>query len=215
MERRLDSLFAVPIAVVELDDLDCQSIIAKAEETVEWRPTTPGPRSLCLQSKNLSVLSDFPELRETLLSETRIYADQVLRSPSAGFALTTSWFTKTLPTGSTELHRHRNSWISGCLYFDGGPDHGRFAVYGQNPAMEGIMVRPDEYNESNAVCYEYDTAPGKLILFPSNLQHKITLHNTMTPRYSLAFNTYPTGLIGFGDSCVSITVDDVELELTV
>ena len=40
----------------------------------------------------------------------------------------------------------------------------------------------------------------KMILFPSYLEHAILEHNEDTIRYSLAFNLYPVGEYGIGDS---------------
>ena len=40
----------------------------------------------------------------------------------------------------------------------------------------------------------------KIILFPSYLEHSIVEHKEETTRYSLAFNIFPVGEYGVGDS---------------
>ena len=40
----------------------------------------------------------------------------------------------------------------------------------------------------------------KIILFPSYLEHSIVEHKEETTRYSLAFNIFPVGKYGVGDS---------------
>jgi hypothetical protein len=41
------------------------------------------------------------------------------------------------------------------------------------------------------------TSPGKLVLFPSHLYHSVDEHMIEDhPRYSLSFNTFPSGQIG-------------------
>lgn len=166
------------------------------------------------QSKSLSVLDDLPDLKERIRTEVEEYKNKILGCNSTPFTFTTSWWTKTDPGGSCEWHEHRNSWISGVLYINGGPKWGPFAIHAPLDYRPAILVSPDEFNEYNTQVYEIEPVPGRLILFQSNLRHRIFWHHGDSARYSLAFNTYPVGLFGNRDSVVSVTVDDVSLELS-
>ena len=52
----------------------------------------------------------------------------------------------------------------------------------------------------NSNAFEIVPEEGGIIIFPSNLYHKIMLNNNNETRYSLALNIMPTGKIGNKDS---------------
>ena len=51
------------------------------------------------------------------------------------------------------------------------------------------------YNQYNQTSYEYPSQPRILVLFPSYLTHYVPV-NTGGDRYSLSFNTFPSGSFG-------------------
>jgi len=54
----------------------------------------------------------------------------------------------------------------------------------------------DELNEFNASCRLFDTAQGRLMLFPSLLEHDVDRNPSDRVRTSLSFNTYVRGTVG-------------------
>jgi len=211
--RGLDQYFPIPIGVARFYDLDLAELYNVAHHApLETNDLSDHDRNW--QSKSLSVLDDLPDLKERIRVEVEQYKDQILGCNSTPFAFTTSWWTRTDPGGSCEWHEHRNSWISGVLYINGGPKWGSFAVHSPLDYRPSILVTPDVWNKYNTQVYEIDPEPGMLLLFQSNLRHRIYWHHGDAPRYSLAFNTYPHGLFGNRDSVVSVSVDDIGLELT-
>ena len=65
------------------------------------------------------------------------------------------------------------------------------------------------YNQYNQNVYEYPSEPRILILFPSYLTHYVPV-NTGGDRYSLSFNTFPSGSFG---SKRSLTYVNLEKEV--
>lgn len=205
--KRLDLLFPVPVASVLLDEFDPSKYIAYCESEVEWKQANPGNSPRAYQSSDLSVLDKFPELKAMLYAEVREYIDEALLCSSTDFVITTSWFTKTDPDGYSEFHRHSNSWVSGCLYFESDKDFGKFTLTSESlTTRSGLMVQPDAWASTNCQVVEYESEEGRLILFPSNTLHRVASHSSDRSRYSLAFNTYPVGRIGYADSQVVVEV---------
>ena len=63
-----------------------------------------------------------------------------------------------------------------------------------------------EYNIYNCTEYQIKPIDGLLILFPSEVHHKILKNNSNIVRHSLAFNIIPVGEIGSNDSYLNIEV---------
>lgn len=110
------------------------------------------------------------------------------------FKIFTSWGTKTPKNGSSNIHSHGNSWLSGVYYPE---DSSPIRFYNDCMSIfSDLIIKENKYNSS-----EYILNPTKntLILFPSSVRHEILLNNKET-RYSLAFNILPKGVFGSYDT---------------
>lgn len=119
------------------------------------------------------------------------------------FFISTSWITKSQPNQECQMHRHKNCLYSGVYYVDVPKNSGDILFTNINtPDFYIIPKTFNQYNSSNATI---KTQEGDLIFFPSNLHHKITLNNSKKERYSIAFNFFPIGNLGKGDSQITLT----------
>ena len=57
-------------------------------------------------------------------------------------------------------------------------------------------LEKNSYNLYNSTEWGIKPVDGLLVIFPSEVYHKIAENKSDTTRYSLAFNLVPTGLIG-------------------
>lgn len=132
----------------------------------------------------------FKDLKNLLIKESKKYYKDILKY-SNDFKITTSWFTKTLKDESSNYHKHSNALISGVLYLKVPKNSGdiNFQVYND----ETFHLDCTEYNIYNSTNYTFETFPNLLIMFPSNLYHKILKSESNEPRISLAFNMMPYG----------------------
>jgi hypothetical protein len=118
--------------------------------------------------------------------------------------ITQSWANRSTRGESHHLHSHPNSFMSGVFYFTSSePGEGgeteffttNIPIWYKSPFMsrhdDVITVRPEA---------------GALILFPSNLLHKVLVHESDTPRYTIAFNTFPDGQCGNKNSLRSLNI---------
>ncbi len=107
--------------------------------------------------------------------------------------ITQSWFNYTSPGQSHHQHSHSNSFVSGVLYTKASRDRDRINFY--NTKQEQIEIASEEWNIYNMKSCWFDVHEGDLLLFPSSLPHSVDALKE-GERISLAFNTFPVGLIG-------------------
>ena len=112
--------------------------------------------------------------------------------------ITTSWFTVTFPGGFANEHAHTNSWFSGVVYYDVYDDDSSQLQFVDPPS--GVYVTPANMNEFNATDYRVAPERGTIILFPSDVRHKVLKNYSNIDRFSLAFNVMPKGHVDVGDS---------------
>ena len=112
--------------------------------------------------------------------------------------ITTSWFTVTFEGGYANEHAHCNSWYSAVVYFADYDDDSSQIQFVNPPS--GVYVHPADYNDYN--CSDAKVLPerGNIILFPSDVRHKILVNHSKEDRFSMAFNILPKGYIDAGDS---------------
>jgi uncharacterized protein (TIGR02466 family) len=162
-------------------------------------------------SSSVEVLNQFPNLKEILLNYFLAYKNDVLNYRNTSFDLTTSWVTKTRPGYCSDVHSHKNSCYSGVLYFDDLDYAGNLTFYSPIVDFSSFYLNPpEEVDFLNAVSWEIVPERNKVVFFPSYLKHGTQTNASKSTRYSLAFNFFPTGVIGCGDSKVNTQVSPIE-----
>tara|TARA_B100000497_G_C7600004_1_gene360574 strand:+ start:65 stop:688 length:624 start_codon:yes stop_codon:yes gene_type:complete len=158
-------------------------------------------------SSEYRVLDNYPDLHQRLLTEFIFFKDEVMKWYDTDFQIVTSWLTKTEKEGTSIMHCHKNSFYSGVLYFKTIKDVApiEFCNMSVDPGSYMINTPPLELQSSiNASSWQINPVENQLVFFPSHLFHRINNHQSDEPRYSLAFNIIPTGVIGDSDSRVNI-----------
>ena len=64
----------------------------------------------------------------------------------------------------------------------------------------GIFLTPSEF----LLLIKQPTIKGDLLIFPSTLVHSVDQHKKVEKRYTLSFNAFPCGLIGFPEESAGI-----------
>ena len=154
-------------------------------------------------SKSILELENFIDLKKQLMNELNIFFHNVMNYES-DIKITTSWFTKSQNSQSSNYHNHNNSMFSGILYLQTDENSGDISFEDFNNRRYKLNVK--EYNIYNCTEYQIKPIEGLLILFPSEVHHKILKNNSNIVRHSLAFNIIPVGEIGSGDSYLNIEV---------
>ena len=203
MSYELYPLFSKPVYVKKLN-IDCRKIVSLINKSFEQAGVKDNINSnvsnITSASKDKNVLDKkkFKFVKDAVLNELSFYTKEILRYTNK-FKMTTSWFTKSEPNQQSNYHSHTNSMYSGVLYLQASKDSGNisFTDY-RNNSMFNLI--PKDYNVYNSVEYYFKTEPGLIIIFPSEMHHKILTNKSNTIRYSLAFNCIPIGNINHKNS---------------
>ena len=156
--------------------------------------------NLIRANPSFRVLDKYPDIEKALLNKWLEVARAVFNYKE-DFVITTSWITKNKYGMSSQTHHHKNSFYSGVYYFD---------TYDKDSAMlefstplanhPDFLLEPTAYNIRNCPSWSVKPKTNLLLLFPSYLDHRVTLHKGKTDRKSLAFNIAPIGVYGICDS---------------
>ena len=153
----------------------------------------------------------FEDLSSTILQCAKDYNHEILWYDVDEWRLTQSWITNKHSGQGHDEHRHPNSIISGILYFHEKQDEElehtikQFSMmpptifcseasYYYNtqlfvPRRGGVDRPPTSY-------YTMPYIPGTLVLFPSELFHRVPKNESSFVRKSLSVNIVPQ--VGFG-----------------
>ena len=196
-------LFSSPVGIVDITSN--LSELNKIKTEYNFIRNDPTDSKGTYITKNLKVLDDFPNIKNILIEHFNFYKNTFLKLQTTNFKITTSWGTRTDPGGFSPFHKHRNSVYSGVLYFEN-IQGGKLEFYFDNIIEQILPNKPTEWNLYNSKFWSMVPEKNKVVFFPSYLSHKVTLNESSEPRYSLAFNMFPEGFIGDGDSSIDITI---------
>ena len=151
------------------------------------------------------------ELSQFIISQTKIYSNQILNYNYPSYKFTQSWLSYKRPKESHIQHSHPNSIISGVLYYGEYSKLSPSIVFHKNTSFpsntNSIQIKykstdsPSPYSSENIF---YNPNPGDLILFPSYLQHSVPTNTSDKIRKSLAFNIVPTEGLGDEESLTEL-----------
>ena len=148
-------------------------------------------------SENLKILKKYKKLNKEINKAVDVTINEILRLKNIKYRIFSSWLTKTEPKGYSHSHDHTNSWLSGIYYPKGDPN---FRVKFYNDNLTQFSTPSIESNIHNSREWIITPTDNFLILFFSQLRHKIMPNYSAEDRFSLAFNILPEGEFGKGDS---------------
>jgi uncharacterized protein (TIGR02466 family) len=183
------------------------STLWKHVETLTFFRSNADDTHLVYSSNDMQILNSMPDIKKILLEYFYEFKDTVLKLSTTEFDITTSWITKTEPGGFCQYHAHKNAYYSGVLYPSktNSPGSGELLFTDVGIKNETILINdPTEWNllNSRRIVIEPDT--NLLVFFPSSLRHRISKYTGTENRYSLAFNLFPLGSLGSGDSSINL-----------
>jgi uncharacterized protein (TIGR02466 family) len=144
--------------------------------------------------------SGIKDLEQAIVPHVDNYLYNVLKfSKFFNYKFADGWFIKVTPgIGPSNTHTHCNSLFSGVLYLQV-PDNSGDIIFSKkiyNNTYSLVIDPPiEEDNLYNTKTWYEKPSKGKILLFPSNLQHGFMKNNSNLTRLSYAFNIVPTGVI--------------------
>jgi uncharacterized protein (TIGR02466 family) len=107
---------------------------------------------------------------------------------------TQSWANFTRPGEYHHKHEHPNSFVSGVIYISA--DVAKDRIYFYRNGYRQIKLPTEKFNPYNSESWWFEVGTCDLYLFPSSTTHMVETTETDKTRISIAFNTFPKGLIG-------------------
>lgn len=181
-----NNIFPITIFEFNLEKTMLEDTLAKVKN-LKWAKNVAN--SVSRDSLNLNPnFADFhtflrqclQKVNEELLSEGSIKFEKIV--------LTQSWANKTGKGQGHHEHCHPNSLISGIVFLT---SHKSGHTYF---AKEDLLRNVLWYNYTSY--YRYQPEAGKVLLFPSPLIHGVEEMQEDETRYTISFNSFPTGKIG-------------------
>jgi len=205
------SLFAKVFYFKTIEDIDLKKLrvlAGKQKYHVAHTDERLYVENVCSSTFNTHLLNEksFSFLKKALEKEINYFKDEILSFHKTKFKITTSWLTKTEPGQSSVYHNHNNCYYSGVFYIDVDENSGHISF--DSFANERYKIIPTKYNVYNSSAYTFIPRKGMLILFPSEIPHRIIKNQSEIARYSLSFNINPIGKLGDvdGDSFINLEV---------
>ena len=129
------------------------------------------------------------------------------------FTITQSWISTKQPYQSHQLHTHPNSIISGVFYYDNPEETSSITFVKPNFTSSIYSLKPirnDENNIFTADEMHIKVSNNMLLLFPSYLQHTVSINESQVNRYSLAFNAMPKYQLGMMNDLTELKMPNFE-----
>lgn len=125
------------------------------------------------------------------------------------FIITECWYTKTDRFQKSHTHTHPNSIISGIVYLTDHPS-ATTEFYLPNPwHWTDQFLRIGKEHSATSIS-SITPSVGKVVFFPSNLQHSTKPNLNNVTRCTISFNTFITGSIGTSTTLLNVSSISVE-----
>jgi uncharacterized protein (TIGR02466 family) len=190
--------FSFPLFIYKLDIKEDLTLkFNKIKDLTGSHDEKPRGAESNLMSVDMDILSKFKNLKKEIDKAIYTTLKDILKLKNTQYRICNSWLTKTKPSQFSTSHTHKNSWLSGVYYPKANPD---FCIRFYNDFGSPFFIPPTEFNIYNSTEWTIFPEDNYLILFYSQLRHKIMPNKGSIDRYSIAFNVLPKGEIGLGDT---------------
>jgi uncharacterized protein (TIGR02466 family) len=139
-------------------------------------------------------------IRKQIEGKIEEYLRDILKfSKDIDFNILNSWATKHMPMEYAPKHFHSNCLFSGVVYLQVEDESGDIIFTDSNCSPlypRQLELNTDSYNIYNARSWVIRPRVGEILIFPSHLHHEVTINNSNTDRFVLAFNVFPKGILG-------------------
>lgn len=195
------SLFPVPVALFNIGREFTKKELSFVNEA-ETRPNMGNTTSIdnyILQNKELKKIGEF--IQSCL--NTYFKAIYQPKEEEVSIEITQSWLNYTKQGQFHHKHAHPNSLISGVFYLSSDEAD---KIFFHRGGYSRIKIDPKDWNLFNSESWWLEATTGKLIVFPSELEHMVEQVQTDHTRISLSFNTFPKGIVGTNHSLTELKV---------
>ena len=143
-------------------------------------------------------------IKNWVMSKVKHYAHDILKinREHTYFYMTQSWANFNSTNTSHHKHWHSNSLISVVFFIDGFKTPIRFS---SKFPLFPLEFKYTEFNDLNGESYQIEMEKGRLLLFPSMLEHEVSNNDHNIQRISISFNTWAEGNMGVKDRLTELS----------
>jgi uncharacterized protein (TIGR02466 family) len=184
----MHGLFAQPVGMFDRPLSDDEKSLLMGLETRPNMGNTTSTDNFVLRRSGLTNLRSWIEdcVADYFKSTANPKHDVSLR-------ITQSWVNYSEQGQYHHKHAHPNSLVSGVFYVNTN-DNDR--IYFYRSGFQQIKFPTDGWNQWNSESWWFEATEGRLVLFPSSLEHMVPTVEGEKTRVSLSFNTFPVGTVG-------------------
>ena len=186
---QLHNLFPIPVAFFETDLITDEVLeFVNQLEQRQNQGNTTSTDNFILNNPEFETIKNFIKL-----SLQEYLAATINPKENIKLNITQSWINYSEPGQYHHKHSHPNSLISGVLYLSSSNED---KIYFYRGGYQQLKIPPLDWNMYNSESWWFEANSGKLVLFPSSLEHMVPQVAPPGPRISLSFNTFPRGVLG-------------------
>jgi len=180
-------------------DIDkTESILQKIIAYKNWSTATDSNSNTVTAINNFYDEELFIWLNKCVKEVTNLYYNNDIN-----FEITECWVNKLSYLQNFGAHTHSHSVISGLFYLHSFENSGATIFSVDNPwSFNGDYRGCHLLQLDKTIIQPLETtiypSAGTLLLFPSKIYHKVLPNKEKNHRYTLAFNTFPSGTISTG-----------------
>ena len=186
---QLHNLFPTPVGFFETDLITDKVLeFVNQLEQRKNQGNTTSTDNFILNNPEFETIKNFIKL-----SLQEYLAATINPKENIKLNITQSWINYSEPGQYHHKHSHPNSLISGVLYLSSSNED---KIYFYRGGYQQLKIPPLDWNMYNSESWWFEANSGKLVLFPSSLEHMVPQVAPPGPRISLSFNTFPRGVLG-------------------
>lgn len=203
MNGELLQLFPTPVGFLEFRAPNSSEKNAIDSQTQEWWSNHSNHINTNHYILDTPGLENFKQELTGVINE---YFDMVYMPVNPlELYITTSWVNKTYKGEHHHPHSHHNSLLSGTLYLDVQEDDEITLIrYIETKLLFTIPTRQE--NAVNITEHSLKVKNNHVVIFPSNLSHRVSPKISEGTRLSLSFNTFAHGTVGDVNALTQLTL---------
>lgn len=196
MNLLIEPLFPLPIGFTMLESglkTKQKNFIANLERAANSGNSTSKDRYLTKHK----ILQDFTKFCYNSLNYyfTELYQPKY----TVNLRITQMWANYSEKNQWHHVHHHPNSFISAVFYISCEDNIDNITFIKKH--FEQLQIHSENFNQYNCQDWVFPVKENLLIIFPSNLAHKVEPVQSDKTRISISMNTFPVGNIGDDSSC--------------
>jgi len=214
-------LFSTPLLICSPSAIpyeELKKVLVIPEEKYFDGSKTAGYKYLSI-TNNKQILNDenLKYFKKNVMEAVKMYV-AILGGLQGNFFIKNSWIVKSKPGYKARSHCHPNSLFSGVYYIQTDPKCGDIVFEYKDMVSPAICTNMDihrkYYTILNSSIFSFKPKNNQIVLFPSDLSHRVSKNLSSIDRISIAFDIYIDGVIGSaGAYWMETKVSDVGQDL--